>query len=72
MLYLINISLSTSPEDASYIYNVLDYKLFDVLLNSIFSSVNLNIFISGHLKASRKASRRRRGLEKSPISGLQS
>ena len=67
MLYLINISSSTSPEEASYIYNVLDYKLFDVLLNSIFFSINLNIFISGHLKASRKAFRRRRELEKTPI-----
>ena len=60
MQYLINISSSTSPEDASYIYKVLEDKLFDLLLNSIFSSVNLNIFISGLMWASLKASRRRR------------
>jgi hypothetical protein len=46
MLHLINISSSMSPEDASYIYKVLEDKVFDLLLNSIFSSVNLNIFIS--------------------------
>jgi hypothetical protein len=47
MLYLINISSSTSPEDASYIYKVLEDKVFDLLLISIFSSVNLNVLISG-------------------------
>ena len=47
MLYLINISSSLSPEDASYIYKVLEDKVFDLLLNRIFSSVNLNVFISG-------------------------
>ena len=47
MLHLMNISSSMSPEDASCIYNFLECKLFDLLLNSIFSPVNLNIFISG-------------------------
>jgi hypothetical protein len=60
MLYLINISSSMSPEDASYILKVLDDKLIDLLSSSNFFLINPNILISGAIQASLTASRRRR------------